>query len=115
MPGPALVGFLRQFDAGGLAVSLDPADLLAHGVGPHEAVGALRGLIAHTYARDCRRAAASSAGEGVPLGEGDIDWPRYLAALEGAEYRGYLTVVPEAGDRVAAAAAGVAFLRGLVR
>ncbi len=114
--GPAVATFLRQFNTGGLAVSLDPADLLAHDVSPYEAVGALRGSIAHACARDCRRASAGRAGETVPLGEGDVDWPRFFAALEGADYRGYLTVTPEVGgDRLAAAAAGLTFLRGLVQ
>jgi sugar phosphate isomerase/epimerase len=114
--GPALAGFLRQFASGSLAVNLDPANLLLHGFDPYEAVCGLRELIVHTHARDCRQASASRAGEEVALGQGDIDWPRYLAALEEAGYRGWLTVSRESGaDRVADVAGGVAFLRRLVR
>jgi sugar phosphate isomerase/epimerase len=51
----------------------------------------------------------------VPLGHGDIDWLEYLGVLEEIEYRGWLTVERESGEkRVADVAAGVAFLRRLV-
>jgi sugar phosphate isomerase/epimerase len=51
----------------------------------------------------------------VPLGQGDIDWPRYLGVLEEIEYRGWLTIKRESGgNRVADVAAAVDFLRRFV-
>jgi sugar phosphate isomerase/epimerase len=114
-PGGKLAAYLKHFDSGSLKANLDPANLLLHGFDPYEAVRDLHGLIAHAHAKDARQSSASRAAQEVPLGHGDIDWLRYLAALEEAEYRGWLTVEREAGDdRRADVAAGVAFLRRLV-
>ena len=50
--------------------------------------------------------------EEVPLGEGAVDWPRYLAALDEIGYRGYLTIEREVGpDPAADIAMAVRFLR----
>ena len=34
----------------------------------------------------------------VPLGEGQVDWVKYLAALEDIGYKGFLTIEREVGD-----------------
>ena len=34
----------------------------------------------------------------VPLGRGEVDFARYLAALEEIGYRGFLTIEREVGD-----------------
>ena len=34
----------------------------------------------------------------VPLGEGSVDWTKYLAALEDIGYKGFLTIEREVGD-----------------
>ncbi len=58
---------------------------------------------------------ASRAAQEVPLGQGDIDWMKFLGVLEEVEYRGWLTIERETGDnRLADVAAGVAFLRRLI-
>ena len=36
--------------------------------------------------------------EELPLGEGDVNFPQYLKALEATGYRGYLTVEREVGN-----------------
>jgi sugar phosphate isomerase/epimerase len=113
--GEVLARFLDRFDTGGLGVNLDPANLLAHGFAPFEAVRALNRRIVHVHARDARRGGTSRAAQEVPLGAGDIDWLEFLGVLEEVEYRGWLVVERESGDRRAAdVAAGVAFLRRLV-
>jgi L-ribulose-5-phosphate 3-epimerase len=113
--GPVLGAFLDHFDTGGLGVNLDPANLLMGGFDPYESARALQGRVVHSNAKDARVSGASRTAQEVPLGHGDIDWTRYLAALEEIEYRGWLTVSPEGGDnRVADVAAGIAFLARLV-
>ncbi len=112
--GAALAGFLRGLGTGGLGANLDPASLLENGFDPYDGARALGGLILHSYARDGRHFGPSRATREVPLGHGEIDWMRYLGALEEAQYRGWLTVVREAVDnRRADIAEGVAFLRRL--
>ena len=45
-----------------------------------------------------RQAKDGLRGDGeVPLGEGDVDFPRYVAALDEVGYDGFLTIEREAG------------------
>jgi len=114
--GEVLAKFLGHFDTGGLGVNFDPANLLVGGFDPYEGARALAGKIVHTHARDARAAGTRRTAQEVPLGHGDIDWMRFLSVLEEMDYRGWLTIVRETGDRrVADVADGVAFLRRLVR
>ncbi len=113
--GEVLAKYLATFDTGSLAANLDPANLLLHGFNPFESLRALAGKVAHTHARDGRKASASRAAREVPLGHGDIDWLSWLEALAEVEYRGWLVVEREEGDNKRAdVEAGVAFLRRLV-
>jgi sugar phosphate isomerase/epimerase len=113
--GAVLAAYLKRFDTAALAVNLDPANLLLHGLDPYESTQALHGLVRHVHARDARRASASRAAAEVPLGHGDIDWMMFLAALEQIEYRGWITVEREAGEnRLADVASGIALLRRLM-
>ena len=109
--GAVLGAFLDRLDTGGLGVNLDPANLLMGGFDPYESARALCGRVVHSNAKDARVTGTSRAAQEVPLGHGDLDWLRYLAALEEIEYRGWLTVERAGGDnRVADVAAGVGFL-----
>jgi L-ribulose-5-phosphate 3-epimerase len=99
-----------------LTALYDPANMLLNGFDPAAEVAPLRGRIAHTHARDVRAAGASRTAQEVPLGAGDVNWLAYVAALAAVEYRGWLVVERESGDRkLADLADGVAFLRRLVR
>ncbi len=113
--GAVLGTFLDRFDTGSLGVNLDPANLLMGGFDPYESARALHGRVVHSNAKDARVSGASRTAQEVPLGHGDIDWTRYLAALEEIQYRGWLTVAREGGDnRVADVAAGIGFLARFV-
>lgn len=113
--GAVLAAYLATYDTGGLAVNFDPGNLLMHGFDPQTSARELRGRIAHTHARDCRKVRASRSAQEVPLGHGDVDWLGYLETLEEIEYRGWLTVEREQGDdRLGDIKAGVAFLRRFI-
>ena len=105
-------------DSKGIGVNLDPANLImVQNDDPVKAVYALRDFIVHTHAKDgvqykpcdpvkVYNAFAEGGVEGLnigelfnelPLGEGRVDWDRYLAALSEVGYRGYLTVEREVG------------------
>ncbi|MOA07805.1 L-ribulose-5-phosphate 3-epimerase UlaE [compost metagenome] len=47
-------------------------------------------------------ASSGVAFEEVPLGEGNVDFPAYFAALQSIGYSGYLTIEREVGDNPAA-------------
>ena len=113
--GEALRALMEKYDTGSLAANFDPANLLIHGFSPYESARALHGRIAHVNAKDARRASASRAALEVPLGHGDIDWLLMMGTFEEIGYHGWVTVVREGGsNRLADAAAGVAFLRRVI-
>ncbi|MCS7045619.1 MAG: sugar phosphate isomerase/epimerase [Gemmataceae bacterium] len=113
--GADLAAFLGRFDTGGLAVSLNPGNLLVHGHDPGAAAAALRAYLVQVHARDSRQTSAARAFAEVPLGQGDVDWLNLLAILEEIEFRGFVTIDQAAGPNpLVQAGAAVAFLRRLM-
>lgn len=114
-----LKAFLDTLDSKGVSVNLDPANLvMVTGDDPVQAVYNLKDYIVHTHAKDgvmLYRAepeiiyGLKPAPEGftcpfkeVPLGQGSVDFPKYLAALRDIGYNGFLTIERECGDNPAA-------------
>ncbi len=110
-----LKGFLDSLNSRGVAVNLDPANLvMVTGDNPANAVHNLRDYIVHTHAKDGRRLfykdpeivygmveshiVTGPSFEEVPLGEGQVNWTEYLAALAEIGYEGFLTIEREVGD-----------------
>ena len=113
-----LKAFLDALGSDGVAVNLDPANLvMCAGDDPVQAVFTLKKYIVHTHAKDgvqCRpfdtkalyapryyglTACGGDVFREEPLGKGGVDWARYLDALRTIGYRGYLTIERECGDR----------------
>lgn len=129
-----LKSFLDSLGSDGVAVNLDPANLvMCAGDNPVEAVYNLKDYIVHTHAKDglklaeCNTKALYSPryyglpavkGNGiiyreVPLGEGGVVWDKYLGALRDIGFDGYLTIERECGDSPAEdIAKAVKFLDG---
>lgn len=134
--GPEVAAVLKKFldtlGSKGVAVNFDPANLvMLTGDDPVKAVYTLRDYIVHTHAKDGRRLKVcdleviygvieDAIQEGnafieLPLGEGDVDFPNYLKALEEIGYRGFLTIEREVGeDPEADIRHAVNFLKGLI-
>ncbi len=136
----ALRRFLDALEVGGIGVNLDPANLLmVCRDDPVAAVDTLAPYLVHTHAKDGRNLKPCDPAEvyaafvdgnypdleqalggapfvECPLGEGDVDWDAYLAALTRIGYTGFLTIEREEGaNRVADIAAGIAFLQSKIR
>ena len=123
--GPELADVLKAFiedvNSPGVGVNLDPANL--RGVSaecPVYAVETLGKYIVHTHAKDAinthtgssakfygmrnpdgsaREITARASGfREVPLGEGQVPWKDYLAALKKIGYDGFLTIERECGE-----------------
>ncbi len=113
--------FLDNLGSDGVAVNLDPANLvMCAGDNPVEAVYNLRDYIVHTHAKDgimlnssdTHRIYASKyyglkkytrrVYQEVPLGKGQVKWQAYLDALRDIGYDGYLTIEREVGENPAA-------------
>ena len=128
-----LKGFLDSLNSTGVGVNLDPANLvMVTGDDPVGAVHNLKKYIVHTHAKDGKQIfyrdpeivygikkdviVTDDSFLEVPLGEGSVDFPKYLAALEEIGYNGFLTIEREVGDDPAKdIRAAVDFLNGLMK
>lgn len=109
--------FLDSLNSRGVAVNLDPANLvMVTGDDPVKAVHTLKDYIVHTHAKDgvklldrkpeviygIEKATEEEnwgvAFEEKPLGTGSVDFPNYLKALEEIGYKGFLTIEREVGE-----------------
>jgi len=64
---------------------------------PNEGAKALADVIVHTHAKDAL-VHPDGRDQEVPLGEGWVDWPRYIANLVDSGYDGYFAIEREVGD-----------------
>ena len=114
---PLLKSFLDRVASKGAGVNLDPANLvMCAGEDPIEAVKNLKDYIVHTHAKDgvqhrpfdtralyapkhydLEPAPWDLISE-VPLGDGNVPWDGYIAALKEIGYDGFLTIEREVGD-----------------
>ncbi len=119
---PVLLSFIED-TKGGVGVNLDPANfVMVTGQDPVEAVELLGKHIVHTHVKDgvmLKRTDpkiiydhfATGGIEALnvadyfletPLGEGNVDFPKYIEALKKVGFDGYLTVERETGENPAA-------------
>ena len=128
-----LKAFLDTLGSRGLAVNYDPANLvMVTASDPARGVHVLKDYIVHTHAKDGRRLfyrdpeviyglsddviVTSDSFIELPLGDGDVHFDTYLAALEEIGYTGFLTIEREVGDNpVADIEKAVAFLNNTMR
>lgn len=114
-----LLEFLKD-TKGGVGVNLDPANfVMVTGQDPVEAVYLLKDYIVHTHAKDgvmkdkgqdptevyhafavggVDALNACKGFEELPLGQGEVDWKKYIQALKEIRYDGFLTIERECGD-----------------
>ena len=123
--GPETSAVLKRFLDGlnstGVAVNLDPANLvMVTGDDPVQAVYNLKDYIVHTHAKDGVMLYKTQPEfiygvtpkpedikdikffKEVPLGSGSVDFAKYLKALEDIGYRGFLTIEREVGENPSA-------------
>lgn len=95
-----LKSFLDTLGSRGVAVNFDPANLvMCRGEDAAQAAYVLRDYIVHTHAKDGKADPSAEWGYvELPLGEGNVCFPKYLAALKDIGYRGFLTIEREVGD-----------------
>lgn len=114
---PVLAGFVKKAGKG-VGVNLDPANfVMVTGQDPAEAVYLLKDHIVHTHLKDGKMLKKtdplkiySHFAEGgiealniadyfieTPVGEGDVDFEAYIAALKDVGYDGFLTIERETG------------------
>ena len=115
-----LKAFLDDLGSTGVAVNMDPANFaMVTKDDPVQAVYTLGKYIVHTHAKDgvnlkpCDPEKiyaemdhgawdSEPAFKEMPLGQGAVDFPKYLKALEDIGYKGFLTIEREVGGNPAA-------------
>jgi len=103
--------FLDQLGCEGVKVNYDPANLVMLGFDYLRGVHDLGDYIVHTHAKDGVRNKDGSHRE-VPLGQGQVDWPKYLAAMDAVGFHGFYAIEREVGaDPVKDIVQAVSFLR----
>ena len=82
-----------------LKVNFDPANMLLYDMGdPIHAVEILAGRIRSVHLKDAQRPTVpGNWGQEVPLGEGQVDIPRFLRTLQAVGYTGPLMIEREVG------------------
>jgi len=90
----------------------DKAEAMAR-YDPHEGVKVLGPYVVHTHAKDALVHEDGRPQE-VPLGDGWIDWPRYVGLLKEQGFEGYFAIEREVGeDPVSDITKAVRFLQSL--
>jgi L-ribulose-5-phosphate 3-epimerase len=94
---------LDELASPALKVNFDPANMLLYDMGdPIRAVEILGADIVSVHAKDAiRPTTAGHWGTEVPLGEGQVDFPRFLRTLKSVGFRGPICVEREVGDQAA--------------
>ncbi|SHO47573.1 sugar phosphate isomerase/epimerase family protein [Anaerocolumna xylanovorans] len=107
-PAKRLKKFLDKLPSNGVAVNYDPANLvMVTKDDPVQGVYTLKDYIVHTHAKDGKPLGLSEAADSkepwieLPLGQGNVDFPQYIKALEEVGYRGFLTIEREVGMKPA--------------
>jgi len=107
---------LDDLQSPNIKVNFDPANMLLYDMGdPIKAVELLGHDIRSVHVKDARRPKSKGVwGEEVPLGQGEVDLPRFVRTLKSVGYQGPLVVEREVGDqsgRLRDVATGLKFLR----
>ena len=104
-PADVLVGFLQDVDRDNLFINFDPANMILYGCGaPIEALKTVGKYVRSVHCKDATWSdkPGETWGTEVAVGEGDVDFPRYLATLRELGYQGPLTIereIPQEPDR----------------
>jgi len=111
--GETLRNIIASTETKGIAVNMDPANLIMGGFDLHQSVCDLKGLIVHSHAKDGVRDADGTPHE-TPLGEGGVNFPAYTRLMDEIGFDGAYVIEREAGDDpIGDVTRAVEFLKGL--
>ena len=133
-PPSVLLDLINSIETDGIKINLDPANFITWAAriakqegrpydraeafaesDPHEAVYILRDHIIHTHIKDSAVEDDSGRHE-TPVGQGWIEWPRYLKSYQDIGFTGYHCIEREAGEnRVVEARDAIAFVREIAQ
>jgi sugar phosphate isomerase/epimerase len=97
-PADVLLGFLGDVERENLFVNFDPANMILYGAGePLAALEQLGRCVRSVHCKDAKwsREPGVTWGQEVALGDGDVDFARFLDTLDRIGYMGPLTIERE--------------------
>jgi len=113
-----LAELLAHFNNPALGINYDPANLVMNGFDPIGGVAVLAGHIVYVHAKDAV-GGRGQAGREVELGQGQVDYPAFVAALDAAGYGGraawHTVEHKHSRNAVVELAAACQYLSGLAR
>lgn len=97
----ALARLLQKLNHPNVGANFDPANMILYNKGdPIEALGTLAPWIRQVHIKDAIKTSAPGTwGEEVPVGEGEVDWRAFFAALKQHGFSGDFVIEREAGRR----------------
>ncbi len=116
--GEALVAFLEELKAPNVAVNFDPANMILYDKGdPIEALRLLGKRVKSCHVKDANRTKVpGNWGDEVPVGTGQVDWPKFFQTLSQIGFDGYCCFEREAGEqRQADISAGRTFVEKVLK
>jgi len=98
---PVLAGLLQKLNRPNLGVNFDPANMILYNKGdPVEALRTLGPWIRQVHVKDAVKAKTPGTwGEEVAVGDGEVDWRAFFAALKEVDYSGNFVFEREAGKQ----------------
>jgi L-ribulose-5-phosphate 3-epimerase len=119
-PAVTLLSFFEDVNRTNLRINFDPANMILYGSGdPIEALGVLARHVVSVHCKDGAWPPADkpgALGEELPLGQGAVGIPRFIAKLKEIGYKGVLSIereIPDAGQRLKDVQMAVGLLEGL--
>lgn len=104
-PADVLEAFLTAVDRPNLYINFDPANMILYGCGePLPALEQLGKWVRSVHCKDAKwsNQPGKTWGTEMPLGEGDVDFSKFVAVLEKIGYTGPLTIereIPQEPER----------------
>ncbi len=98
---PALARLLQKLDRPNVGVNFDPANMILYNKGePVEALRTLGPWIRQVHVKDAVKTRTPGTwGQEVAVGEGEVDWLAFFAALDQLNFSGNFIIEREAGNR----------------
>jgi sugar phosphate isomerase/epimerase len=112
-----MANFVAAIGRPNVRVNFDPANMILYGMGdPIAALRTLMPIVGQVHIKDALPTDKPGTwGTETPVGQGAVDWPRFLEVLAEADYTGGLVIEREGGgDRVEDVKAAADHLRSLM-
>ena len=97
-PAATMKRFLDAIRIPAIKVNYDPANLAMNGFDCIGGVYELKDYIIHSHAKDGRRIPDERGRKEQPLGEGDVNFPEYIKAMDSIGYNGFYVIEREVGE-----------------